>query len=159
MPDFPDDKQVTIALQHNAQRFRAIFDGVFESIALLKPNGNLIEVNLTAAKSLGIGAEAAIDLPFWSAPCWIASAVQQQLQESIARAAQGAYIRYKTEAIGADNQPLPLDFSLTPIRDPQGETILILAQGRDLSTNERTNGRTFPRSTLQRTFISRDPRS
>mgnify|MGYP000565386726 CR=1 FL=1 len=68
MPDLPDDRQATtalvarspIALQHNAQRFRAIFDGVDESIALLKPNGHLIEVNLTAAKFLGIGAEAAI---------------------------------------------------------------------------------------------------
>ena len=66
MPDLPDDRQATtalvarspIALQHNAQRFRAIFDGVDESIALLKPNGHLIEVNLTAAKFLGIGAEA-----------------------------------------------------------------------------------------------------
>jgi PAS domain-containing protein len=67
MPDLPDDKQATTALvarsaiarQHNVQRFRAIFDGVDESLALLKPSGNLIEVNPTAVKSLGIGAEAA----------------------------------------------------------------------------------------------------
>jgi PAS domain S-box-containing protein len=48
---------------------------------------------------------------------------------------------YETEVTGADNRPLPLDFSLMPIRDPHGETILILAQGRDLSTNEQTNER------------------
>ena len=139
MPDLPDDKQATIALQHNIQRFRTIFDSVNDSMALLKPNGNLIEVNLTAAKSLGIGAESTIDLPFWSASCWsFASAVQQQLQESIARAAQGASIRYETEVMGANDRLLPLDFSLTPIRDPHGETILILAQGR-LRTNESIN--------------------
>ena len=111
MPDLPDDKQATIALQHNIQRFRTIFDSVEESMALLKPNGNLIEVNLTAAQSLGIGAESTIDLPFWSASCWsFASAVQQQLRESIARAAQGASIRYETEVMGADDRPLPLDW-------------------------------------------------
>lgn len=142
MPDLPDDKQATIALQHNIQRFRTIFDSVEESMALLKPNGNLIEVNLTAAQSLGIGAESTIDLPFWSASCWsFASAVQQQLRESIARAAQGASIRYETEVMGADDRPLPLDLSLTPIRDPQGEIILILAQGQ-LRTNEPMNERT-----------------
>ena len=155
MPDLPDDRQVTtalvarsaIALQHNVQRFRSIFNDVDESIVLLKPNGHPIDANPSAVKFMGIKVEETIDLPFWSAPCWsFASAVQQQLQESIlqrrgyanARAAQGASIRYKTEVMGADNRPLPLDFSLTPIRDPQGETILILAQGRDLSTNERT---------------------
>ena len=168
MPDLPDDRQATTALQYHAQRFRAIFDGVSEPIALLKPDGNLIEVNLTAAKSLGIGAEAAIvgkaysrnetlrvgnacafrlrndNLPFWSAACWsFASAVQQKLQESIALAAQGAFISYETEVMGTDNRPLLLNFSLTPIRDPHGETILILAQGRDLRTNERT----FPQTT------------
>ena len=147
MPDLPDDKQATtalvarsaIALQHNIQRFRTIFDSVDESMALLKPNGNLIEVNVTAAKSLGIGAKSTIDLPFWSASCWsFGSAVQQQLQESIARAAQGASIRYETEVMGADNRPLPLDLSLTPIHDSQGEIILVLVQGR-LRKNERTN--------------------
>lgn len=148
MPDLPDDRQATtalaarsaFALQHNVQRFRSIFNDVDESIVLLKPNGHPIDANPSAVKFMGIKVEETIDLPFWSAPCWsFASAVQQQLQESIARAAQGASIRYKTEVMGADNRLLPLDFSLTPIRDPQGETILILAQGRDLSTNERAN--------------------
>jgi PAS domain-containing protein len=58
MPDLPDHKQATIALvarfvfalQHNAQRFRAILDDVSEPIALLEPNGNQIEMNLTAVK-------------------------------------------------------------------------------------------------------------
>jgi PAS domain S-box-containing protein len=148
MPDLPDDKQATtalvarsaIALQHNVQRFRAIFDSVSEPIALLKPNGNLIEVNPTAVKSLGIKAQEALDLPFWSAHCWSFSlAVQQQLQTSISRAAQGASICYETEVMGADDRLLPLDFSLTPIRDPQGEIVLILAQGLALRTNELTN--------------------
>jgi PAS domain-containing protein len=69
MPELPDDKQAMIEIQHSAHRFRAIFDSVDESIALLKPNGLLIEVNLSAVKFLGFGTQAAIDLPFWSAPC------------------------------------------------------------------------------------------
>ena len=134
MPDLPDDKQAKIALQHDAQRFRAIFDDVSEPIALLTPNGNLIEVNPTAVKSLGLKSQEAIALPLWSAPCWnFASAVQQQLQESISRAAQGASIRYETEVMGADDRRRSLDVSLTPIRAPQGGIILILVQGRDLS--------------------------
>ena len=136
MPDLPDDRQAMTDLQHQVHRFRAIFDEVSESIALLKPDGNLIEVNLTAAKSLGIEAEAASGLPFWSAACWnFTSAVQQQLQASIALAAQGASIRYETEVMGTDNRLFSLYFSLTPIRDSQGEIVLILVRGRDLRTH------------------------
>jgi hypothetical protein len=50
MPDLPDDRQATTALQYHAQRFRAIFNGVFESIELLKPDDNLTAVKLTEIK-------------------------------------------------------------------------------------------------------------
>ena len=48
-------------LQHHVQRFQAIFNGVFESIELLKPDDNRIGVNLTAVKLTGIKPERAID--------------------------------------------------------------------------------------------------
>lgn len=84
--DLPDDKQATIAIWHNAQRFRAIFDRVDESIVLLKPNGHQIEMNSPTVKFLAIGAQAATDLPFWSAPGWsFASAVQQQRSDRRSR--------------------------------------------------------------------------
>ncbi len=122
------------ALQQSERKFRAIFDGVFQFIGLIEPDGTLIEANLTALRFGGMKAEEAIGRRLWEVPGWkFSAAAQQQLQDSIARAAQGEFIRYEVEVQGAANQWVPLDFSLMPIRNDRGEIILIIPEGRDIS--------------------------
>ena len=134
MRDITASKQATVALQQSEQKFRAIFDGTFGMIGLLKPDGKIVEMNRTAVKFVGIEEDNNwIGRPMWEAPCWsYLPAVQQQLQESIARAAQGEFIRYEVELMGAGNRLVPSDFSLTPIRNDLGEVIFIIPEGRDL---------------------------
>ncbi len=124
----------TIALQQSEQKFRAIFDSVFQFIGLIEPDGTLIEANLTALRFGGMKAEEAIGYRLWEVPGWkFSPAAQQQLRDSIARAAQGEFIRYEVEVQGAANQLVPLDFSLMPIRNDRGEIVLIIPEGRDIS--------------------------
>ena len=134
MRDITASKQATVALQQSEQKFRAIFDGTFGMIGLLKPDGKIVEMNRTTVKFVGIEEDNNwIGRPMWEAPCWsYLPAVQQQLQESIARAAQGEFIRYEVELMGAGNRLVPSDFSLTPIRNDLGEVIFIIPEGRDL---------------------------
>ena len=134
MQDITGYKQAMSALQQSEQKFRAIFDGTFGMIGLLKPDGSIVEMNRTAVKFVGIEEDNNwIGRPMWEAPCWsYLPAVQQQLQESIARAAQGEFIRYEVELMGAGNRLVPSDFSLTPIRNDLGEVIFIIPEGRDL---------------------------
>jgi PAS domain S-box-containing protein len=134
MRNITDDSQTMNALQDSEQKFRAIFDGAFQFIGLVKPDGTLIEANLTALKFGGMEAEEAIDRLFWEVPGWnFAPAVRDNLREWTAQAAGGEFIRQEVEIVGADNRSIILDFSLTPIRNDQGEVILIIPEGRDIT--------------------------
>jgi PAS domain S-box-containing protein len=134
MRDITDYRQTTIALQDSEQKFRAIFDGAFQFIGLVKPDGTVIEANLTALKFGGIKAEDAIDRLFWEVPGWnFAPAVREQLRAWTALAAGGDFIRHEVEIVGADDRSITLDFSLTPIRNDRGEVILIIPEGRDIT--------------------------
>jgi PAS domain S-box-containing protein len=138
MRDITDYKQAMTALKHSEQKFRAIFDGVFQFIGLAEPDGTLIEANLTGLKFGGIKAEEAIGRRFWEVPGWkFSAAAQARMQESTARAAQGEFIRFKVELTGAGNRSIPIDFTLTPISNERGEVIMLIPEGRDLSQIEQ----------------------
>lgn len=125
-------------VQASEARFRAIFDQTFQFIGLLEPDGTLIEANQTALNFAGLRREEVINLPFWQASWWSLSTVAQtQLRESIERAAQGEFIRYEVDVLGADNQIITIDFSLSPVINDSGEVILIIPEGRDISDRKR----------------------
>ena len=134
MRDVTTYQQATLALQQSERKFRAIFDGTFGLIGLLELDGTIVEVNQTAIEFTGIPGQEWVGRPFWEAPCWSYDpAIQQQLQLAIAQAAQGEFVRYEVTLLGAGARLVPIDFSLTPIRNELGEVSLIIPEGRDLS--------------------------
>ncbi|MEA5465005.1 EAL domain-containing protein [Leptothoe sp. PORK10 BA2] len=119
-------------------QFRAIFDHTFQFIWLLSVDGTLIEVNQTALNFGGLNREDVVGRPFGQASWWSLSAdTQHQLGLSIERAAQGEFIRYEVDVLGADDQVITIDFSLRPVVDEVGEVILIIPEGRDISDRKR----------------------
>ncbi|MEM1256022.1 MAG: PAS domain S-box protein [Cyanobacteria bacterium P01_H01_bin.21] len=122
------------SLWQSEQLFQAIFNQVFQFIGLLTPDGILLEVNETALAFGGITAEQVLDKPFWEAPWWQTSDdVKQTLRTSIAKAAQGEFIRYEVDVLGANDAVATIDFSLKPWRDDSGEVILLIPEGRDIT--------------------------
>ncbi|MDB9509946.1 ATP-binding protein, partial [Kamptonema animale CS-326] len=65
-----DRKATEAALKASEQRFRAIFDQAFQLIALVAPDGTLLEVNQTALDFGGITRVGVIGKPFWETPWW-----------------------------------------------------------------------------------------
>jgi PAS domain S-box-containing protein len=138
MRDITEYQQAMTALKLSERKFRAIFDGVFQFIGLTTPDGTLLEANQTALNFGGIVAEEAIGCRFWEVPGWrFSAAVQQQLQAATARAARGEFFRCKLELTGADDRAIPIDFSLSPIRNDLGEVTMLIPEGRDLSQIEQ----------------------
>ncbi|PSB49429.1 PAS domain S-box protein [Chamaesiphon polymorphus] len=138
MRDMTPYKQAMMAVQLSERKFRAIFDGVFQFIGLTEPDGTLLEANQTAFKFGGIEAADAIGRKFWEVSGWkFSPAVQQQMRAATARAAAGEFVRYRVEVAGADDRQIPLDFSLTPIRNDRGEVTMLIPEGRDLSQIEQ----------------------
>lgn len=122
------------ARARDVTRFGAIFDSAFQFIGLLSRDGTLLEANRTALEFGGIRAEDAIGKPFWEAPWWSISAeTQRRLRDAIARAADGAFVRYPVEVAGAEGRRLTIDFSIKPVLDARGRVEYLVPEGRDIT--------------------------
>ncbi len=126
------------ALRASEQRFRAIFDSMFQFIGLMKPDGTLIEANETALAFGGLRREDVVGKPFWDCYWWSVGAAQQErLQEAIRLAAGGRFVRYNTEIYGAGERLTIIDFSIKPILNADGQVELLIPEGRDISERIR----------------------
>lgn len=132
--DIDDRKRIEKALQESEQRFKAIFNQTFQFIGLLSPAGILLEANQTALNFGGLTREEVVGRPFWEARWWtISDATQQQLKGAIVRAAQGEFVRYEVRVRGADATSAIIDFSLSPIKGENGEVVLLIPEGRNIT--------------------------
>lgn len=127
-----DHKQVEKALRESERRFRAIFDGTFQFIVLLLPDGTVLEVNesglnLTKVKSIDI-----VGQPFWRGRWWMSANNKQQLKNAIASAATGEFVRYEVDLLGAEALAT-VDLSIKPFRNELGQVVLLIAEGRDIT--------------------------
>jgi PAS domain S-box-containing protein len=130
-------KQVEEALLQSEVQFRAIFDDTCQFMALLKPDGTLLEIN---SKILELGekkSEEIINQPFWQAPWWNSDTTQERLKKAIITCAQGEVVGYEVNIIDANQVLKVIDFSLKPIQDEAGNVLLLLFEGRDLSEKKQ----------------------
>ena len=132
--DITAQKNAQQALKAKEMSFQAVFNSMFQFIGVLNPAGILLEANRTALAFAGVTAEEVLNRPFWQAKWWsISPETQLQLQEAIARAAEGKFIRYEVDVLGAEDRVITIDFSLNPITDESGEVVQIIPEGRDVS--------------------------
>jgi PAS domain S-box-containing protein len=136
--DISDRVQAEEALRESERRFRAIFNQTFQFVGLLKPDGTLLEANQTALDFGGIRHADIVNRPFWEARWWtISTETQNQLKDAIARAATGEFVRYEVDVLGAGNSVATIDFSLKPVKDEQGNVILLIPEGRNISDKKQ----------------------
>jgi PAS domain S-box-containing protein len=144
--DITDRKQSEAALQASEQKFGAIFDQTFELLGLLSLDGVILELNQTALKSLAQhlpGTMAArqsqlIGKLFWETPWWHHSPqLQAQLQQSIALAAGGQFMRYEMQYPNPGGDMVDIDFTLQPVFDNIGRVVSLLAEGHNITDRKR----------------------
>ncbi|PZO38291.1 MAG: hypothetical protein DCF19_16560 [Pseudanabaena frigida] len=129
----------TKELKFSENRFRAVFENMFQFIGLLTPDGTILAVNQIALTSAGATAEDLVGVPLWETYWWhISLEARQDLQQAIARAAQGEFIRYDVDVLGVDGQIMSIDFSLRPLRDETGKVVMLIPEGRDISEAKKS---------------------
>jgi PAS domain S-box-containing protein len=117
------------ALSSGERRFRAIFDSAFQFIALLSPEGIMLEANQTGINFFRQSREGLVGRPFWENSWWIESAGRDQVRQTIQKVAHGESCHFDVDVTGPDGAVETVDFSLKPIRDAAGRPVLLLAEG------------------------------
>ncbi len=132
--DIRDRKRAEEMLRDRERLFRAIFDQSFQFVGLLKPDGTVLEANQTALAASGLRLEDVAGTPFWENQWWQTSPeTKQQVREAIALAATGEVIRYEADVLFAGGALATVDFSIKPIKDDNGNVVLLIPEGRDIS--------------------------
>ena len=136
--DVTEERAIVSALADSERRFRAIFNSTFQFIGLLDPEGIVLEVNETTLDFGGFALKDVIGRPFWEIPWWTtATEVQQCLKDALAQASHGKLVRNELVVHDRNGTMATIDFSLKPVVNEQGETILIIPEGRDITDIKR----------------------
>ncbi|MGG5809868.1 PAS domain-containing protein [Falsiroseomonas sp. CW058] len=121
-------------LREGEARFRGIFNGTFQFIGLLSPDGTLLEANEAMLRLGGVAAPQVIGRPYWDAPWWPDDpALRALVRDGVAAAAAGLFFRRETAMRDAAGRTISIDFSVTPVRDEDGLVSLLVPEARDIS--------------------------
>lgn len=134
------DEDVTIAkkqaeeLQNSEARFRTLFDKTIQFSALLDADGRILEMNQTVADRFGIEKATFEGELFQETPFWTHDPVEQaKIMKAVRLAGQGKESRFNTFSPAPEEKVIHVDFSIKPIFNDNGEVILMLPEGRDIT--------------------------
>ena len=130
--DLRPRKQAERELARSQASLQTIFDHAIQAMALIDPQGKVLEMNRAARQLLSEDTDPRgrdfATLPFFSAdPEATADALRQAIRSCI----EGERYRVATRITLPDGSERPLDFSLTPVIE-DGNTFTIVAEARDL---------------------------
>ncbi|WP_437738412.1 PAS domain S-box protein [Sorangium sp. So ce1335] len=139
------------ALRESEQKFRAIFDETSLFISLLTPKGDLLEVNRTMAEFTGALSGEGRGEPIWRAPFWGGSAdAEEHVKACVLKAASGAPSSCEARIHGPGGRVATLDLKMKPILGASGESVLVIAEGYDVTELRRAEAE---RASLQEQMI------
>ena len=135
-------KEAQQALLESEQRFRAIFEQEFQLVGLLRPDGVVLEANRAALAVADATRDEVVGRPFWETRPWaVSEEAKRRLEDAVARAAAGEFVRFEGKYRGRAGDIREVDFSLKPIRDEAGKVVLLLPEGRDITFLKRSQRR------------------
>jgi PAS domain S-box-containing protein len=132
--DVTERVQAAAALVDSERRFKAIFNSSFQLIGLLDAHGIVLEVNRTALDFAGLEQADVVGRPFWEI-VWggLSPRAQERVRKAIQEVTSGTPVRYEEEVVLPGGKRRILDFTLKPVPDESGKTVLIIPEGRDIT--------------------------
>ena len=132
--DLRGRKAAEQALAESQASVATIFDHAVQAMALIDPQGKVLQMNRAARQLLPAGTDP-IGAPFATLPFWSddPAATAALLQTALSTCLAGEPYRINTRISLPDGKQKDLDFSLTPVLD-HGRPFAIIAEARDLIT-------------------------
>jgi len=120
------------------QDIQDFIDSMSTLCAKVNTGGKLLLVNKAALQATGLTMEELLNINFLEGEWWrYSDEVYARVKEKFAEAVNGELINYD-ENIFLSGHLVPINFSLTPIRDAEGKVEYIVAEGRDISALKKT---------------------
>jgi PAS domain S-box-containing protein len=154
--DVTERKRADEKLRESQRRLRAIYDGTYEFIGLLAPDGTLLEANRASLEFARSTREDLLGRKFWETP-WFSHTpdAAEVAREGVRKAATGEFIRYESLINGPEGETAWFDISFYPIRNERGDVVLIVPEGRDI-TDLKAAEENLRRSNEELTRVNRD---
>lgn len=120
-----------------ANRFETLFNNTTHFAGLLQPDGTVVTVNRSTLEFGGLDQSDVVGRQLQDISWWTHSeTVNERLQETLCRAADGETVRYET-VVRAASGLRAIDFCVRPVVDKSGETTKIVAEGLDITEKQR----------------------
>ncbi|HTK37998.1 MAG TPA: PAS domain S-box protein, partial [Pyrinomonadaceae bacterium] len=138
--DMTERNRTQEALRRGENRLRAVFNQQFQYMAILAPDGTVWEINETSLTVTGIRRDAVVGKPFWETD-WFAGLpeMQAEIKKGIETVSSGdqEYITGEGDYFFSSGELRKVAFSMSALRDDEGDTLNLIVEGRDITENKR----------------------
>jgi PAS domain S-box-containing protein len=127
------------ALRRSEQRFRAAFGHQFQFMAILSPEGRVIDFNEQLAGGTGLPRDEVIGRLFWETAWWQGqperqAAWPQRLREAVAR---GSVVVEEDRFISSSGEPRWASAAVQAVRDESGDIDCFIVQATDITARKQ----------------------
>lgn len=137
--EITDRKRSESKLRESEQRFRGIFDSIYEYTGLLTPEGMVLEVNKATLQAIDVGVAEIIGKNFCETPWWAHHPDERaRVRDAIDRAALGKFMQFEASYTLKEGSVGYIDLSITPVRDDDGVVVLLVPEARDVTARKVT---------------------
>jgi PAS domain S-box-containing protein len=126
----------------NAARLRKVLDNLAAYVAVLTPDGVLVEVNRSALQIVNLKPEEMLGKRLDQTYGWDQDAeTQAAVRAAITRAAAGETVRYDVSFRLPDGRPIIVDFILAPLFGADGKVEYLIPSGVDITARSELTAR------------------
>lgn len=129
--DVSEAKTHALAMAENERMYRGIFNSSYQFMALLDPDGKVIEMNDSGLKFSGLSASDIMGKLLWDCTCWVDDGISHQSVKSIVEQSQHDQVNQEeVQIMDSSGRPKTVLFSAKSIRDESGVLESIIVEGR-----------------------------
>ena len=136
--DINDRKLAEIELEQNEIMFRTAFDQSFQFMAILTPDGHILNINDLISKICDVTTADMIGTHIASAPWWVKEDhANIALDSFIKKAAKGAYTSDEAKYYNKEGEICSVLRTISPVKDNEGNVAYIAIKGQDITERKK----------------------
>ncbi len=132
--DITERKLAELELEKSEIMFRTAFDQSFQFMAIIQPDGKIININDLVSKVCKVQPEDIIDTYIWDAPWWVKEdPANQRLESLISKAAEGIHHSGESTYYDRDGKVCSALRTISPVKNHEGVVTHISIKGQDIT--------------------------